>query len=171
MILLHGCVEYRRFLLWGETPPILPSGRRTSRRSPGGSRRPRASVSAEVPPLPFSADSEALVRAIAEFMPQHALGFAQEHPIWLPTVGGQPVASRPLVAQPPPCAESPKLAPWRATVLPVSFGQAIDLLCACRGRDTLAPGVIVGKRLAYWAEALLWAGSLVAREQFLPSME
>src|SRR5262249_6112744 len=85
--------------------------------------------------------------------------------------GGQPVASSPLVAQPPPCAESPKLAPWRATVLPVSFGQAIDLLCACRGRDTLAPGVIVGKTLAYWAEALLWAGSLVAREQLRPSME
>src|SRR5262249_52309226 len=63
------------------------------------------------------------------------------------------------------------LAPWRATVLPLSFGQTIELLGACRGRDTLAPGVIVGKTLAYWTEALFWAGSLVAREQFLPRME
>jgi SNF2 family DNA or RNA helicase len=104
-------------------------------------------------------------------MPQDSLGFAKEQTIWLPTVGGQPVASSPLVAEPPQCAESPALAPWRATVLPLSFGQAIDLLCACRRKDTLAPGVIVGKTLAYWAEALLWAGSLVAREQFLPGME
>jgi SNF2 family DNA or RNA helicase len=170
MILLHGCVENRRFLLWGETPPASPIPRK-GRRSPGDSRRRLASIPTEVPPLPFGADSEALVRAVAEFMPQDSLGFAQEQTIWLPTVGGLPVASSPLIIVPPQSAESPALAPWHATGLPLSFGQAIDLLCACRGKDTLAPGVIVGKTLAYWAEALLWAGSLVAREQFLPGME
>src|SRR5262249_12288710 len=114
MILLHGCVENRRFLLWGETPPVSPSAPRKGRRPPGGSRRPLASVSAEVPPLPFGAGSEALVRAMAGFMPQDSLGFAQEHTIWLPTVGGQPVASGPLVAEPPQSAESPTLAGWGA---------------------------------------------------------
>src|SRR2546427_122866 len=48
--------------------------------------------------------------------------------------------------------------------------QSIDLLRACAGRDTLAPGVVVGATLAFWSWALRFAGALVAREQFLPDV-
>ncbi len=63
------------------------------------------------------------------------------------------------------------LAPWRATVLPLEPAQAIDLLGACADRETLAPGVVVGATLAFWARALRFAGALAAREQFLPDVQ
>jgi SNF2 family DNA or RNA helicase len=53
----------------------------------------------------------------------------------------------------------------------LSPDQAITLLSACVGRETLAPGVVVGKTLAFWATALRFAATLVARQQFLPGVE
>ena len=38
------------------------------------------------------------------------------------------------------------------------------------GRGTLGPGIVVGKDLAYWALALRFAGALVVKQQFLPTM-
>ena len=54
------------------------------------------------------------------------------------------------------------------TALPLSANEAADLLCACVGRTTLGAGVRVGASLAFWVEALRFAGALVAREQFVP---
>src|SRR5207253_6440182 len=48
--------------------------------------------------------------------------------------------------------------------------KAVDLLCACVDKETMAPGMIVGKTLRFWATALRFAGSLVARQQFLPGL-
>jgi SNF2 family DNA or RNA helicase len=121
--------------------------------------------------LPYGAVGEALAQAVADFVPSDVLGFVQERIVWLPTVNRQPIASSPLIAEPPASTASPTLAPWQVTVLPLTFAQAVDLLCACRGKDTLAPGVIVGATLGYWADALQWTGALVAREQFLPGIE
>lgn len=164
MILLHGGAEAGRFLLWGETPTAAAQPVRRKRRS-------SPSASAGAPPLPFGADGDSLVAAVAGVLPPGAIGFTQEHTIWLPTVGGQPVASSPLIAEPPTSQEATTLSGWRVVALPLTYGQAIDLLSACPGKDTLAPGVVVGKTLAYWAEALRLAGALVAREQFLPGVE
>jgi SNF2 family DNA or RNA helicase len=50
----------------------------------------------------------------------------------------------------------------------LDWGEAVNLLCACLGKKVLAPGVIIGDDLAFWAEALRFAGSLVARQQYLP---
>jgi hypothetical protein len=58
------------------------------------------------------------------------------------------------------------LAPGTVTGGVLSPRDAIDLLCACVGRDLLAPGIVVGKDLAYAATALRLAGSLVARQQY-----
>ena len=46
----------------------------------------------------------------------------------------------------------------------------MEFLCASAGRRTLAAGVVVGPDLAYWAEALRFAGSMVARQQYLPGL-
>jgi SNF2 family DNA or RNA helicase len=162
MIVLQGCIEAGRFLLWGETPAeTAPKVRRRSRRS----------SNPEIQPLPFGAAGEALAAAVANFVPAGSLAFAQDHTVWLPTVADQPVASTALVAEPPTAKETPTLRGWRVTAMPLLFGQAVALLCACRDKETLAPGVVVGKSLAYWTEALRWAGSLVAREQFLPGLD
>ncbi|MFZ5452119.1 MAG: DEAD/DEAH box helicase [Thermodesulfobacteriota bacterium] len=45
------------------------------------------------------------------------------------------------------------------------------MLCACVGKELLAPGVIIGKDLAFWAQALRFAGSLAARQRFLPGLQ
>jgi SNF2 family DNA or RNA helicase len=91
--------------------------------------------------------------------------------LWLPTVKKKPVASSPLIAEPPEPGATTELAPWTVTALRLTSDQAVNLLCACMNKDTLGPGVIVGKTLAFWATALRLAGALVTREQFLPGMD
>ena len=89
---------------------------------------------------------------------------------WMPTMDNQPVASSPLIAEPPKSRAKPILTPWTTTALPLSPEQAVELLCACVGKQTLAPGVVVGGDLAFWATAMRFAAALVARQQFLPGV-
>jgi hypothetical protein len=55
--------------------------------------------------------------------------------------------------------------------LPLSLPESVDLLCTSVGRQTLAPGVVVGRDLAFAAAALRFAGALVARQQYVPAVE
>src|SRR5262249_38715253 len=96
---------------------------------------------------------------------------AENAVIWLPTAGERPLASSPLIAEPPEEAAEIALAPWAVTGLRLSPGEALDLLCASLDRETLAPGVVVGAPLRFWAAALRFGAALVAREQFLPGVE
>ena len=54
--------------------------------------------------------------------------------------------------------------------LSTSCGGSRGASVRVHGQPTLAAGVIVGSDLAYWAEALRFAGSIVARQQFLPGL-
>src|SRR5205085_2916674 len=47
----------------------------------------------------------------------------------------------------------------------------LELLCYCAGRETLAQGVVVGVDLTFWAQAVRFAGSIVARQSFLPGID
>jgi SNF2 family DNA or RNA helicase len=162
MIILHAGLEDGQLLLWGEAPPADPPSAAPRGRKP---KVPRPG------PFPFDPGADRLAAALASAVPgtpRRSLPDEQRF-LWLPTVGGRPVPSSALVAQPPePGATA--LAPWSATVLRLSPAQAADLLCACVDRETLAPGVIVGATLAFWARALRFAGALVAREQFVPDV-
>ncbi len=90
---------------------------------------------------------------------------------WLPTRGDVPVPSSPLIAEIPDSSASPVLCPWAVTALPLTSEAAVALLCKTMGEATLAPGLISGPDLAFWARALRFAGALVARQQYLPSLE
>ncbi|MBP1742911.1 MAG: Helicase, family, partial [Deltaproteobacteria bacterium] len=46
----------------------------------------------------------------------------------------------------------------------------VEFLCGCIGKQTLGPGVILGKDITFWAAALRFAGALVAKQQFLPTV-
>src|SRR5581483_5977383 len=81
------------------------------------------------------------------------------------------LASSPLIAEALPTKAQPELAAWTVTALPLVAAEAIELLCLCADKETLGPGVIVGKDLAYWATALRFAGALAARQQFLPGCQ
>ena len=163
MTVLQAAFEGGTLLLWGETPPVASSSIGSRSRQPKFPR-PR--------PFPYDPGHEQLLQLLTgvvnfEKAPSTAAGKAFA---WLPTVKNRPVPSTPLIAE---VAETSAavLAPWSLSVLRLSPEQAIDLLCACADRETLAAGVIVGVTLTYWSRALRFAAALVAREQFLPEME
>ncbi|HLK60316.1 MAG TPA: SNF2 helicase-associated domain-containing protein [Chthonomonadaceae bacterium] len=168
MLILHGGLIDGQFVLWGETSEAAVAGIKRGR------GRPRQTVA---PPHPWGASEEALRRALSESVPGGMTGSKPEavQPrtvvSWLPSEGGEPLASSPILRampdRPAPCA----LAPWAVTGLALSWDETVTLLCACIGRDMLGPGVLIGPTLLAWATALRWTGALVARQQFLPAVE
>ena len=88
----------------------------------------------------------------------------------MPTIGGQPIASSPLIAEPPRSRAKIVLQPWTITGLPLTREKLVDALCQCIGKPLLAPGIMLGNDLAFWASVLRFAGALVVRQQFLPGV-
>jgi SNF2 family DNA or RNA helicase len=165
MIVLHAGVVQGRFLLWGETP--APANGATT--APRG-RKPKVP---QARPLPFAAAVPDLLGALAAIVPSPAprKGPAESATVWLPTVRGTPIASTPLIAEPPETTTDAELAPWTVPAVALTPAQAVDLLAACLDEHTLASGVVAGTTLAFWGTCLRFAGALVAREQFLPDVE
>ncbi|MCX5873422.1 MAG: DEAD/DEAH box helicase, partial [Deltaproteobacteria bacterium] len=64
----------------------------------------------------------------------------------------------------------PKLAAWAVTAYELKIDETVNLLCSCVRRRTLIQGVAIGDDLAYWSEALRFAGGLVAGQQYLPQV-
>ena len=162
MIILHAGESDGTLFLWGETST-------DARVRPTSRRRPRA-VSAS--PHPFAASARELAEALKELTlySQPAAKRGCHVTAWLPTKGNSPIPSSSLVAEPSRSRAKTKLAAWAVPAYRLSAEEAVELLCASAGRRTLAAGVIVGPDLAYWAEALRFAGSMVARQQYLPGL-
>jgi hypothetical protein len=122
--------------------------------------------------LPYDAGTAALSAALNDAGVGFKFAKRQMEGVtaWLPTKGGQPVASSPLIAEPPRSRAKAKLAPWSVTALRLTPQQVVEILCACVGKETLAAGVVVGADLAFWAAIMRLAGATVARQQFLPDV-
>ncbi len=153
-------------MLWGEKP-AEPEAVPAKRRGRSAASARRASK------LTFDAGIESLSAALAEALPGVPVRQASSETlgIWLPTVAGHPIVSSPLIAEPPEASERAQLATWQVTTLALPTAQAIDLLCSCMGRETLAQGIIIGADLAFWSQAVRFAGSIVARQAFLPGID
>ncbi len=164
MIVLHAGVRDGQLSLWGEST----SGSDTSRRP--GRRKAIQAVAAER--HPFEAGFDSLSAALSEAGIGAVPIKKEARPVvvWLPSADGKPVASSPLIAEPPPPEVGTPLTPWQVTALPLSMERAVRLLCACSGKDVLAPGVIVGADLAFWTTAMRFGGGLVARQRFAPGI-
>ncbi len=164
MIVLHASHNEGQLFLWGETP--TSSSPDSSRRRRQKQRGNTASV------FPYGADGAALSDALMHPASSGATHANSQEAlfVWLPTVAGQPIASSPLIAEPPESNEPATLVPWRVTTFRLELSEAVPFLCACMNTETLAPGVIVGRDLAFWAMAVRFAGALVARQQFLPTV-
>src|SRR5215813_6089495 len=160
MIVLHAGVCEHRLVLWGEVPVE------------GQARARQRSGQKHAKFLPYDAGAERLCAALRD------VGFAfiigkqdgEAYSIWLPTVDDQPVASSPLIAEPPQSHAKVTLSPWTITGLRLSSEQAVEVLCTCVGKQILAPGIVIGNDLAFWAMTMRFAGALVARQQFLPAL-
>ena len=162
MIALHAGESNGALVLWAEES-------RDDGVRPTSRRRRRTNVS-HASPHPFAASADGLAGALKETW----LGLNPGGKPSLPcnrlaaNQGDSPVPSSTLIAEPPGSRAKAKLAPWTVAAYRFSTAEAVELLCASIGKRTLAAGVIVGADLAYWAEALRLAGSMVARQQFLP---
>ena len=160
MIALHAGFSDDHLQLWGEMPGAAEAGaRKRSGQKRGG-------------PLPYDAGAEGLCTALraagGEFTVEKR--HMEAGIVWLPAVDDQPVASSSLIAEPPSSHAKAMLRPWTVTVWRLSPEQAVELLCACVGKQMLAPGMVAGNDLMFWATALRFAGALVARQQFLPGV-
>ncbi len=175
MLILQAGFENEQLLVWGESPCLSRSSAVPATNRGNGRKTKALANNATL--SPWDAGTERLLAAVEQELPGLSpsdVGRVKVAPgprlAWLPTWQDWPVPSTPLLAQPPPPAATVKLAAWTVHVQPLSCEQAVQFLCGCINRDTLQPGVIVGKSLAFWAQALRFAGSLVAREQFLPDL-
>ena len=159
MLVLHGVLRDDGLEVWAERP-VREAGDRPPRRR--GGMRPSASS-------PYDAGSAALLDALRTAGVEGELA-ARPLVAWLPTVDGAPVASSPLIAEPPPASAAPTLSPWTLTACRLAIPQAVDLLCAGIDTDALAPGVFVGKDLAFAGTALRCAAGLAVRQRYVPSL-
>ena len=166
-ILLHGALAAGRLMLWGETRAASSASASPSKRREAPALAHAVLDQNRFAFSPYDA-REALVAAI------HASGIptggrrTEGALILLPSLEHRPHASSPLVAEPFADSDNLVLRPWRVTAVTLDWAATIDFLCACAGKRTLAPGVIVGGDLAYWVAALRLAGAMVARQHFLP---
>ena len=143
MILLHGALVRQGLHVWGESDQ-------------GSSPSDVAAAIADAVPG-LTTGGSAPERLVA----------------WLPTAERRPMPSSPLLetARPTrPGARVPRLVPWDVSTIPLSPAQAVLVLGSAIGRDTLAPGLVVSKDLAFWALVLRFAGALAVRQRFLPGM-
>jgi SNF2 family DNA or RNA helicase len=164
MIVLHAALLDRALFLWGEksfqsTPATKPSRRRAS-------APPGAAV------FPFAADAEALRAALKELLPDFpaAKDRVTELIAWLPSVAGQPIASHPLIAPTPDANERATVTPWALSAIRLDPQDVLDLLGVVGNKPMVAPGVLAGNDLTFWATALRFASALVTRQQFLPGL-
>jgi SNF2 family DNA or RNA helicase len=159
-IVLHGCLEAGRFLLWAEMRVESGQGRATR----SGKGQNEAATS------PYDPGRTRLIEVVRTAPLATASARAETIALWLPSLAGGPVASSGLVADPPMSSEPAMLRAWAVTAVALPWSDVVEFLCACRGRRTLAPGVIVGDDLEYWAAAMRLAGGMVARQHFLPDI-
>ena len=162
IIVLHAGLLEGRLALWAERTPEgeLPPATR--------GRKPKT---AEPRPHPFAASEGELASALeaAGLGTKTQMGKTPPITAWLPTAGEAPVASSPLIAE-TPASPGAALAPWTVACTLLESPLAVELLCASMDRITLAPGVVIGEDLAFWAHALRFTGALVARQHILPGV-
>jgi hypothetical protein len=153
MIVLHAAGAADRLYLWGESPAAAAAGRRT--RGPARS--------------PLATEAARLAASLAAAVPSlGALAAAERLTAWLPALNGTPLPSSPLVGPMPERAPRARLSAWRVDAVPLAAAQAVLLLASAGGRDTLGPGLVVSKDLAFWTLVLRFTAALAARERFLP---
>src|SRR5665647_3012718 len=161
MIILHAGRVGKQFFLWGESPADkeITAVRR--------GRKPKNQV---VKPYPYDSGSDNLSSALDLFPLGTGRRERENINVWMPTIGGNPFPSSPLVAEIPTSKAELTLTPWTVHAYPLDAEEAMILLCACMGKRVLAPGIISGNDLIWWAEALKFAGSLVAGQKYLPGV-
>ena len=176
MLILQASASENQLLLWGETstPPTAnanPSKRSVvAKKTTGKTKQESRPVAVER--SRFAAESQVLAQVIvAEIAHCKPPGDKNRSWLaWLPSNASGALPSSSLLADESSDPGDVQLAPWTIPVLLPTPAQTVDILLACTGRTTWGPGVVIGPTLAYWAEVLRWAGSILARQKYIPGM-
>ena len=141
MLVLHMAEMEDSLILWGE-------------RSPNG--RPP-----EKGRHPWSATPDELKAALPQLRRNTVFTVAA----WLPSTKNGPAPSSAIIAE---SAAPAKIAPWNVWAYHLSYQDAAAILPMAYGRRTLDGGAIIGEDMAWWADVLRQAVSMVTRQQYLP---
>ncbi|MBM4167668.1 MAG: hypothetical protein FJ215_00695 [Ignavibacteria bacterium] len=163
MILFHISNLESRPVVWAERSFDEPVKGRAAR---GQRRLIRSSTT-----FPYDAGEENF-RLLKQELGDAA--FATTHfkkaTAWLPTVNGSALPSSALIGPSPDSKVKPRLKPWRVTIAEISWDDLLQFLCSIGDTRTVAHGVALGKDVLFFRAALRFAGSLVARQQYLPGV-
>jgi len=160
MIILHGAFLDDRLFLWGEVPAATESATngRTSRTSPKH--------------YVFDAGFDAVAHAVQSFAgdlrPEELR--AASALAWLPTRGAHPLPSSALIAEPPASRAKIRNEPWRVEGFFLDADESRTALCAYADRSGSVHGVLGGRDFGFWVRAVRLAGSMVARQRYLPGI-
>ena len=165
MIILHASSSSGRLVLWGEASPETPE-----KPTPKPVRR-NAQFRVQPSRFALAADrlEEVLAAPVTSF--KAARDQKQQWTAWLPSSDAGALPSSPLLTEEPDEPAEAKLSPWKMPAIVLESEQAVSILLASMDKTTWAPGVLIGKTLAYWASVLRFAGGLVARQQYLPGLD
>ena len=160
MIVLHIGVYKDDMVLWGEAS----ESDRT--------RTHQVTQVHKVKPYPFSANLSGITRSLKEAIPNFKIPTTRACDVvaWLPTKGTSPIPSSGVIADMPTFGTKTQIVPWHIRAFKIAIHEAVDILRVSVGKRMLVPGLMVGDDISYWADALRMAGSLIARQQFLPGL-
>ena len=163
MLIIHTGESEGSLIIWAEES--------TENAAPAAARR-RRTKNSPMYPHPFGSGGSGLAHVLREAIP----GFESfqdrvcEIAAWLPSRGSSPIPSSPLIPDPRRSRAKLKIVPWTVSAYRLSTAGIMEFLSSSIDKRTLAPGAVVGADTAYWTEALHFAGSIVARQQFLPGL-
>jgi hypothetical protein len=153
MIILHGAYLEDRLFLWAEAA--------------AGAARRRANAR-----YVFDAGFDTVAHAVGSFVADFLPATRRKHSVraWLPTRGTHPLPSSALIGEVPPSGAELRIEPWVVEGLFLETDECFDVLCAYADRSGSIHGVLGGRDLAFWVRALRLAGSMVARQRYLPGI-
>lgn len=157
MTVLHINWHVDGFIVWGEQPATddKPEGR--------------------YPHSPYSVAAEPLKRTLAHFLWEPLTTAPFQHALYLPSVGSGtdllPLPSRTHLLRNFTISAQQKvrLEQWGTTAYALNWKQLFYLVGACRERR-LERGIFAAEELMAVAQLLRFAGALVARGKYLPTL-
>ncbi len=162
MIVLHAGVADNGMVFWGE----ITAG------DDGKTRRPARGRKAKVIRHPYSATAQEINDSFAAQRGIKVRGRSVVASVWLPSTVGGPLPSLGVGGsiQHGSVGGEISIVRWRIKAVTLSWMDSIRVLAeVVRNKSTIA-GMAVGPDLAYWADVLRLAASIVARQKFTPDL-
>ncbi|HLP15055.1 MAG TPA: hypothetical protein VK470_02285, partial [Bacteroidota bacterium] len=168
MYILHLSILDGRCVLWSERSSEAEAPKRRGR--PPAMRKVRTS--------PYDGGADLLRMLSAEdriVLPEEIrTSFRKKKPLvayaWLPSTTQSPIASSPLIDERAETASAVHLAAWEIAAFACNPMEVMMFLSAIGRGPVLVPGIVAGGGLTFVCHVMQLAGSLVARQQFVPSL-